>query len=471
MPVSLAPAPSAYEPPAPPAPALARARGVRDGLLAVAGLTLLLLLPAIFNGYPVVFPDTAEYILRATTLTPSPIRAPGYGVWIRATSLGLSLWLPVVAQSLLLAALVWRTLVALGRPTLRATLGVGLALALGSSAAWASSKAMPDVFTATVVLGLYLAVVHWRTLGAGGRVLAAAGVVIGGTMHLTNVLVGGLLVVVLLLLQLALRAEWRLGAGYRRGALLLLASAALARGFEYVRRDDNEVEFNGSIFLLSHLVETGLAQQLLQERCGQEQFALCPVRDTLTRPIEMFVWRPKQSPRFFVLHDDPALIREEANHILRGVATRHPFALLASVTRYTGEQLVNFRVNDDIWRHREQSVVQRYVADAFPRDLPREAAARQQRNTLRLPWTGNLHLVVFFVAVALSLIALRRAIAARALALDRAVGFQAVVWATLLLNAAVCANLSSVFSRYQSRVSWLLPFAVLAMYLERSSGE
>src|SRR4051812_16429872 len=90
-----------------------RERRGRD-LLAVAGIAIVLLLPALFNGYPGLFPDTAEYILRARTLPPSPIRAPGYGVWLWATSAGTSLWLPVVAQSALLAALVWRTLLALG---------------------------------------------------------------------------------------------------------------------------------------------------------------------------------------------------------------------------------------------------------------------------------------------------------------------------------------------------------------------
>ena len=37
----------------------------------------------------------------------------------------------------------------------------------------------------------------------------------------------------------------------------------------------------------------------------------------------------------------------------------------------------------------------------------------------------------------------------------------------LVVNAAICANLAAVFSRYQSRVSWLLPLAVIATLLER----
>jgi len=436
-------------------------------VLTVAGVTLALLLPALFNRYPILFSDTADYLLRSRSLVASPIRAPGYALWIRLTSGASTLWLPVIAQSLFLAILIVRTLRLFGRPTTWQTLGIALALTVGSSAGWVSSKAMPDVFVAMVILGLYLAVAHWQQLGFADRALVVASVLVGGTMHLTNLLVGGVALVALLVLQQAGHPRPWARRDWLRAAALLVASAALTRGVDHIRRDGGQTGGNGSMFVLSHLVETGLAQRLLQDRCGVEQFALCPVRDTLTRSVDLFVWRPLQSPRYFVLHDDPALIRTETSHILRGIVRHYPLALAGSVASYTARQFVAFRVNDEIWRHRHRTEVQRVIMDMFPGDLPAQEHARQQENTLRLPWTPLLHLVVFLAAAAFSLVTLRRAFAARAISLADSTGLHVVVWVVLVANAAICANLAAVFSRYQSRVSWLLPLAVIATMLER----
>ncbi|HET9004464.1 MAG TPA: hypothetical protein VFN39_10740, partial [Gemmatimonadaceae bacterium] len=254
--------------------------------LTILGVTLALLLPALFNGYPILFSDTADYLLRSRSLVASPIRAPGYALWIRLTSGGATLWLPIVAQSLFLATLVVRTLRVFGRPTARQTSGIAFALTIGTSAAWVSSKAMPDLFIAMVILGLYLAVAHWERLAVADRALVVASVLAGGTMHLTNLLVGGAVLVTLLVLQRTDRATPRARRAWLRAAALLVASAALTRGMDYIRRDSGKTGGNGSMFVLSHLVETGLAQRLLQDRCGVEHFALCPVRDTLTRSVD-----------------------------------------------------------------------------------------------------------------------------------------------------------------------------------------
>ena len=444
-----------------------RPRSIIASTLTILGVTLALLLPALFNGYPILFSDTADYLLRSQSLVASPIRAPGYALWIRLTSGGATLWLPIVAQSVFLATLIVRTLRHFGRPTARQALGIALALTIGTSVGWVSSKAMPDLFIAMVILGLYLAVAQWERLGLADRALVVASVLVGGTMHLTNLLVGGAALVTLLALQRTDRAKPRARRDWLRAAALLVASAALTRGVDFIRRDGGKTGGNGSMFVLSHLVETGLAQRLLQDRCGVEKFALCPVRDTLTRSVDLFVWRPLQSPRYFVLHDDPTLIREETSHILGGIVRHYPLALAGSIASYTARQLVAFRVNDEIWRHRHRTEVQRVIIDMYPRDLPAQERARQQENTLRLPWTPLLHLFVFLAAAAFSLITLRRALAERAITLADSTGLHVVVWVTLVVNAAICANLAAVFSRYQSRVSWLLPLAVIATLLER----
>lgn len=436
-------------------------------VLTIFGVTLALLLPALFNRYPILFPDTADYLLRSRSLVASPIRAPGYALWIRLTSAGATLWLPIVAQSLFLATLIVRTLRQFGPPTARQMSAIALALTIGTPVGWVSSRAMPDLFIAMVILGLHLLVAHWERLGRGDRVLVVASVLAGGTMHLTNLLVGGAALVALFALQRTTRAAPDARRAWMGAAALLVTSAVLTRGMGHLRRDGGETGGNRGVFVLAHLVETGLAQRLLQDRCGIERYALCPVRDTLTRSVDLFMWRPLESPRYFVLRDDPALIGEEAGRILGGIVRHYPLALAGSFVSYTARQLVAFRANDEIWRHRHRTEVQRVIMSVYPGDLPAQERARQQENTLRLPWTPLLHLFIFLAAAAFSLIMLRRAFAERAVTLADSTGLHVVVWVTLVVNAAICANLAAVFSRYQSRVSWLLPLAVIATLLER----
>jgi hypothetical protein len=49
----------------------------------------------------------------------------------------------------------------------------------------------------------------------------------------------------------------------------------------------------------------------------------------------------------------------------------------------------------------------------------------------------------------------------REVAPDSLAGFHLTVWIALLGNAAMCANLSGVFDRFQARIEWILPLAVL----------
>ena len=60
----------------------------------------MLLWPALCNGYPTIFSDTGGYLLTGKYLLAlPPFRAPGYAVFTRFTSLGISAWFTIVAQA------------------------------------------------------------------------------------------------------------------------------------------------------------------------------------------------------------------------------------------------------------------------------------------------------------------------------------------------------------------------------------
>src|ERR1700682_5592811 len=67
----------------------------RPLLFAALGVCLLLWV-AIYNGYPTVFSDTGGYLLTGAFFIPyAPFRAPGYSVFTRLTSQGISPWFTI----------------------------------------------------------------------------------------------------------------------------------------------------------------------------------------------------------------------------------------------------------------------------------------------------------------------------------------------------------------------------------------
>ncbi len=54
----------------------------------------------VWNGYPLIYPDTGEYAFSSFALQVPPDRPIGYGLFIRATRVVHSLWSAVIAQPL-----------------------------------------------------------------------------------------------------------------------------------------------------------------------------------------------------------------------------------------------------------------------------------------------------------------------------------------------------------------------------------
>ena len=69
----------------------------------LAAVSLLLLWPAFWNVYPLVYPDSGSYLWTAIFLKPAFERPPGYGLFIHLLSGGVSLWFVVYGFWLLTA--------------------------------------------------------------------------------------------------------------------------------------------------------------------------------------------------------------------------------------------------------------------------------------------------------------------------------------------------------------------------------
>src|ERR1700721_513279 len=126
----------------------------RQFLVILAG-TLLLMLPAFYNHYPIVFSDSGTYLSSGFDMS-FPIDRPiAYGVFVRLSSLhGVSTWLVIFVQSFILSYVLFLCMkMVLGEKFRYITAFViYLFLSVLSSAAWTSSMIMTDVFTPIGIL-------------------------------------------------------------------------------------------------------------------------------------------------------------------------------------------------------------------------------------------------------------------------------------------------------------------------------
>lgn len=110
----------------------ASARGALLWTGTCAAMAVLMLLPAIYNGFPFIYADTGGYVARPFEGTLELGRSALYGVFL-AAGIPLDFWPNIVAQALLCAWVLGLVLRAqgLGRPAI--AIAVAAALGLGTS--------------------------------------------------------------------------------------------------------------------------------------------------------------------------------------------------------------------------------------------------------------------------------------------------------------------------------------------------
>ncbi len=429
---------------------------------------LCLLIPAFYNGFPLATSDTGGYISNAFTLYLPIDRPVGYSVLVRMASLGLTLWGVVVAQALVLAALLLAVVHgALGSNYRRSWFAVLMLLTgLATSAGWTCSQLTPDIFTAMMMLALCILV--FVPCGSPGRWLLY--VVVLGCMlvHNSNLLIG-------LVLGLALLAYawWRKRSQMKGAAFALLCISALAwlslsamnavtgRGF----RPSSATH----VFIMSRMVENGIAAEYLKDHCATEPSTLCPYKDHLPERQWGFMW-DSSGPLYKAGGWQGT--EGEYTRIIRKTLTT-PKYLGMHITRnaqaaleelpliYVGQEFSSFGIYTSPY-----NAIARY----YPQELTRHDNAREQKHTLGLEYWNVLiigfELLVCIVALVLSI---RRPFSGRL----RGMALFSILF--ILLNAAITVTFATVVARYEARVFWVLPFlatlSLIRRYTTKKEGQ
>ncbi len=420
---------------------------LKIGLCLAAALGLLLL-PALWNGYPFIFYDSGDYLMVGLTGQRTIYRDPVYGLFIAPLHLHVSLWGIAIGQSLLAVWILYETaiLVLPERRRLVFYLAIVGGLAAGTSLPWFSGQVMPDILGALAVLLVWL-----LALGDPPPAKRWAFSVLLALMiacHLSYLPLGIGLLLVLAGLRFGLPTV-RVGAvaGAVAAAPAIVLGVMLALGGPFTLSETSHD------FLLARLVQDGLAKRTLDRICPDPLLRLCAVKDALPRSANDFLWGDSEA---FALIGGWLDSKAEAQRILSASLSLFPRDHLESALHLAAGQLAWFDTGEGLVSQAEPWGV---IEDYFPGEFPFYAAARQQSGTLpaAMATINRLHVPLGSLAmVALPAVAWLCLRGGRM----REMAGLTVIGAALIGNAVICGVLSIPNGRYESRMVWLAVFAL-----------
>src|SRR5437868_8961531 len=126
---------------------------------AAIAIPILLVAPAIWNGYPLLQWDTGGYLARWYEGYLVPSRSTMFGLYLHFGE-GSSFWINLGIQALATFWILQLTLRVLGMSEPLRLLAIGIALVLTTSLPWLTSTLLTDIYTGLAVLALFVMVLR-----------------------------------------------------------------------------------------------------------------------------------------------------------------------------------------------------------------------------------------------------------------------------------------------------------------------
>jgi len=423
--------------------------------------TLLLACPAIYNGFPLLYPDSMTYlddgriVARALFLHRLSdyygMRSFFYSLVILPFHWNRTAW-PIVALQCFLVAYVLRLVIRSIAPHPPATyyMAFVLLLSLVTSVGWYSGLILPDILGSLVYLAFYLLVFARDSASPAERVSLYLIAWWGIASHATHLLLAAalcaLVAIVLALQRQSIRRILRSTLEVAAIVAVAAASQLALHGYLY-----GSPSLNGERppFLMARVIADGPGRWYLEKQCGELTWTICAHVQNLSDDPDLFLWSPNGIWQSASDSEQKQMLREELPLVVATIRA-YPRAQLRRSAANFWQQLTMFGVYDldpSSW-----------TANQFNNVMPAARASylrsRQAQNALPLEALTTLQ---FWVVIAsLGVIVVFALMWARRLP-SRLASLTSVVAFVVVVNAAITGVLSMPEDRFESRVIWLVP--------------
>lgn len=443
-------------------------------LAAIIIFALILMWAAVWNRFPLIFPDSATYLDIAYGHEYAIDRSSFYGLILKPIISPLpgmaGLWTGVFVQCLCVAGvvgLVSRQVIP--QASLLVLLPFFVVLSIVTSVAWHAGQYMPDAFTGITVLLGWLAASRDPSDDGAPALWVAASVM--ALMHYTHIPL--LLVVALATIFFSPTTTGRLRSAGRRIAAVVVSvgvSAAIVVGANGVVLGRWSMTPMAPAFLFARLTEDGLTKPWLRDNCGKTAPKdLCAISHEIPDDSQILLWNGASpyAARIWYPPSDGERWRwvgmlSVAN---MGAIGAQPLNFVANAVRGGARQFVSFQAIDDECPHSCWSLASgpAHALTIYRPDTVKAYRASRQVNG-KIPRYTIRAITTPIAALSLMLVPLLFWLAVRRG--DRLIqSLLAAVAVALIVNADLAGALSDVHDRYQSRLVWVVPFVVVLTIL------
>lgn len=427
---------------------------------------------AFYNTYPLVYSDTGTYIYSGFDLFVPKDRPILYGILVRLFSFKQSLWLVVFIQNLITSFLIFETL-RLFIKEKQATffyLAIGI-LVLGTSVGWYSNQIMPDFFAPILILS-WVWILFQKKSSTLKKGLIWIIFIVANCTHFSHLFISTVLLLLVLIFQTPLfrkrqffKLEFQKNKLFTLLFLVLFSwlflpslNATFGGGFKLSR--------GGHVFLVANLNEKGLLKQILDKHCDSGELkdcSLCEEKDDLPTDIGGFIW----SVDFLERHGGWDGSKEQFDKIIN-ISLKEPKFLLSNIyysTIYGFSQLPQIETGEGLSSYAEHSAPYGQVWWRFTHELNAYVNSKQNKNNgvdLSFETINVFHISFILISLLFLFFITRKSISFKIPQEQKSLVYFVII--SVVINSFVTAGLSAPYSRYQSRVIWLVPFIALILF-------
>lgn len=419
--------------------------------ISAVAIPLLLVLPALWNGYPLLQYDTGGYLARWYEGYLVPSRSTVFGLYLHYGETS-SFWINLGIQALATLWILQLALRVFGLFGPWRLTAISLALILTTALPWLASTLLTDIFTGLSVLALFILVVHGRQISTIEKCSLFAFAAFAAATHSATLAVLLGLCCAGWIARPFLRDRIAVS-GLLQGTLTLAAGAAMLLSANFALSGKLAWTPGGYGVAFGRMLQDGIVKRYLDDHCPRQQLKLCPYRNELPATADQFLWGSSvfdDLGRFQGLNDEMGLI-------VRRSLVEYPLRQAEAAIVATAQQLVQVGTGEgtSVWIGHTYGIIERYI----PSQIKSMRAAYQQHSNIDFAAINRLHVPVALASM-LAVVAIF-AVAIWRRRLDDLALLAATVTLALLGNAFVCGVISGPHDRYGARLAWVASFVAL----------
>ena len=251
-------------------------------------IPLMLIAPALWNGYPLLQWDTGGYLARWYEGYLVPSRSTVFGLYLHFGE-DSGFWINLGIQALATLWILHLTLRVFGMARPLRLMAMSLVLILTTALPWLASMLLTDIFAGLSVLSLFILVLHGDRISDAEKCLLFAFTAFAAATHSATLAVLLGLCCAGWIARPLLRARIAVS-GLLQGSLTIVAGAAMLLAANFALSGQLAWTPGGSGVAFGRMLQDGIVTRYLRDHCPQAKLKLCPYRNELPATADEFLW-------------------------------------------------------------------------------------------------------------------------------------------------------------------------------------